>query len=358
MTRRSALAALAILAGCADRAAAPVPGTTAAPPAGAISKVTEAGPVKVTVTVWPPEPRLGDPIHVRLTAQSQEGVAVDLPYQETTLGRFDVVTYARSETRTGATRVQVQDYELDAPSSGRHRIPPFRLEMLDPRATGAGSGSGSGSGAGGRATAPVEILTEEVPIQVKEIEAAQAGAALPAPRGTLPPDVGGWPWWAWVAVGLGAAWIALGVALVVRLRKRRAVRLKIGAYERAIERLRILEDRGAPAGDAADAWFVELSSIVRRYLEGRYDIRAPELTTEEFLAVASRSAELTLAHRELLSSFMAQCDRVKFAGYRPDAAESLATLDAARGFVEDTRLRATEDRAASAPAAPAPREAA
>jgi hypothetical protein len=30
---------------------------------------------------------------------------------------------------------------------------------------------------------------------------------------------------------------------------------------------------------------------------------------------------------------------VKFAGYRPDADESLATLKAARGFIEDTRLR-------------------
>jgi hypothetical protein len=30
---------------------------------------------------------------------------------------------------------------------------------------------------------------------------------------------------------------------------------------------------------------------------------------------------------------------VKFAGYRPDAEESLATLKAARGFIEDTRLR-------------------
>jgi hypothetical protein len=40
-----------------------------------------------------------------------------------------------------------------------------------------------------------------------------------------------------------------------------------------------------------------------------------------------------------LTSFLERCDRVKFAGYRPDADESLATLKAARGFVEDTRLR-------------------
>jgi hypothetical protein len=89
----------------------------------------------------------------------------------------------------------------------------------------------------------------------------------------------------------------------------------------------------------------------------RFEIRAPELTTEEFLQVAVRPAnagraappeavrrsiarpELTMDHRALLSQFLERCDRVKFAGYRPDPTESLATLEAARAFVEDTRLR-------------------
>jgi len=84
---------------------------------------------------------------------------------------------------------------------------------------------------------------------------------------------------------------------------------------------------------------VALSAIVRHYLEQRYEIRAPELTSEEFLQVATARPELSADHRGLLCSFLERCDRVKFAGYRPDADESLATLKAARGFVEDTRLR-------------------
>ena len=82
--------------------------------------------------------------------------------------------------------------------------------------------------------------------------------------------------------------------------------------------------------------------IVRRYLEGRYGVRAPELTTEEFLQEAQRAAALAANHRELLSAFLERCDRVKFAGYRPDSDESMATLKAARAFVEDTRVRAQE----------------
>ena len=62
--------------------------------------------------------------------------------------------------------------------------------------------------------------------------------------------------------------------------------------------------------------------------------------------VATSRPELREEHRVLLTQFLERCDRVKFAGYRPDADESLATLAAARGFVEDTRLKMTEARAA------------
>ena len=105
----------------------------------------------------------------------------------------------------------------------------------------------------------------------------------------------------------------------------------------------LLESQARVLDDAeVDAWFVELSAIVRRYLEGRYQVRAPELTTEEFLQEARRAAGLSAEHRDLLTAFLERCDRVKFAGYRPDAEESLATLKAARAFVEDTRLRLQE----------------
>jgi hypothetical protein len=120
---------------------------------------------------------------------------------------------------------------------------------------------------------------------------------------------------------------------------RRKIAEQKSAYDVAVAQLRALESRGAPEPDQADSWFVELSKIVRNYLERRHRIRAPELTTEEFLYVASRSGQLSEAHRGLLTSFLERCDRVKFAGYRPDAEESIATLAAARGFIEDTRLR-------------------
>ena len=62
-----------------------------------------------------------------------------------------------------------------------------------------------------------------------------------------------------------------------------------------------------------------VSKVIRRYIEERFDIHAPQLTTEEFLrdlAQASGSQEALLAsHRELLGDFLRHCDLAKFAGW-------------------------------------------
>ena len=55
-------------------------------------------------------------------------------------------------------------------------------------------------------------------------------------------------------------------------------------------------------------------SIIRRYLEDRFELRAPELTTEEFLTVAGTPVLLSHEHQKLLRDFLRQADLVKFAG--------------------------------------------
>jgi len=297
----------------------------------AITKITENGPVKATVKVWPPTPSLGDPLHLELTIESAPGVTVAAPFEDEGLGRFHAIGWSHDTSRRDdGGAIEVQRYSLEAPGSGKHRIPPFRLLVTDGRPR-----TGSAS------TAPVsELLTDEIPLTVAPVDPARAGEALAPARGALPLRIGGWPrWLIAVAIALGLAILA-GTALVIRaLRRRAVVRARVSAYQLAVRRLTALERAGAPEADELDRWFVELSAIVRKYLEDRYHVRAPELTTEEFLQVARRAAGLSAEHRELLSAFLERCDRVKFAGYRPDSTESLATLKAARAFIEDTRAQ-------------------
>jgi len=334
-TRPALLACALALAACGGSDERTEDGPELTAPDDAIAKTTENGPVKATVKVWPAKPTLGDAIHLRLEIAAPAGIRIEAPFQEAgdqRLGRFRVVGFVR-DTRSseGGGRIEEQTYTLEAPSSGRHRIPPLRFEMIDAR---AGSTADSGK--------PQEVLTDEVPLEVAPVPAEQASKSLAPALGELDPEVGGTSWVVILGIASGALVLGAGAVLGVRaLRSRRRIQKQRSAYDEAVAQLRALEDRGAPDALTADAWFVELSAIVRRYLEHRYEIRAPELTTEEFLQVATSRPELTAEHRGLLSSFLERCDRVKFAGYRPDADESIATLAAARAFVEDTRLRPT-----------------
>lgn len=304
------------------------------PPPEALSKESESGPVKARVQLWPTAPQLGDAIHLRLTVEAKPGVNAVAPFEHEALGRFRVIGWTHdNERRDDGTVVEIQTYTLDAPGSGKFRVPPLRIEYGPPGAAGA---------------APSELLTEELPVTVAAIDPARANQPLAPPQGkvaerTTRDDT-------LAVAGGGVALIALIAGAVIgvqALRRRRTLEARVSAYDEAVARLARLAARGAPDEVTADAWFVELSAIVRRYLESRYGVRAPELTTEEFLQEARRAAGLQAPQRDLLSAFLARCDRVKFAGYRPDPDESMATLTAARAFVEDTRVRPHETEAAA-----------
>ena len=318
--------------------------TKAEPTKDAIAKTTENGPVKATVTVWPPKPSLGDPIYLRLDVDAPAGVSIDAPFQEAgdqRMGRFQVTGFQRdTQHKPDGGLHERQTYTLDAPTSGKFRVPPLRLEMVDAR-PGQGSEVGKAQ----------ELLTEEVPLDVAPVKAEAIAAELKPATGTLDENVGGPPWM-WILLG-GGLLIIVGTGSVLAWRvlgTKRRIAEQRSAYEDAIAALTSLKKRGAPGADDADRWFVELSAIVRTYLEHRYNIRAPELTTEEFLQEAARAREVTAEHRAQLTAFLERCDRVKFAGYRPDETESLATLDAARAFVEDTRLREAQPEASTSTA--------
>src|SRR5207253_620970 len=79
-----------------------------------------------------------------------------------------------------------------------------------------------------------------------------------------------------------------------------------------------------------EEYYVQLSAIVRRYLEDGFHVRAPEMTTEEFLAAATSDGRLIATHRRLLGEFLSQADLVKFARHLPTLKDSEAAYDAAR----------------------------
>jgi len=79
-----------------------------------------------------------------------------------------------------------------------------------------------------------------------------------------------------------------------------------------------------------------VSDALRVYLEERFEFRAPDRTTEEFLLDLQATDLLNDSQKEFLTDFLTRCDLVKFAKHEPSEAELRSLHSAALGLVEET----------------------
>ncbi len=86
-------------------------------------------------------------------------------------------------------------------------------------------------------------------------------------------------------------------------------------------------------------YYIQLSDIVRRYLEDRFSIRAPEMTTEEFLISLKSHSALPVDQKSFLKDFMNQCDMIKFARHPATAEEMELSYILAKRLVDETKIK-------------------
>lgn len=81
---------------------------------------------------------------------------------------------------------------------------------------------------------------------------------------------------------------------------------------------------------------IAVSDALRLYLEDRFEFRAPERTTEEFLVDLQHTDLLNDLQKEFLTDFLTRCDLVKFAKHEPSEADLRQLHSSALGLVEET----------------------
>jgi len=114
-------------------------------------------------------------------------------------------------------------------------------------------------------------------------------------------------------------------------------------YEIAYERLEALKKKHLIEEGRVKAYYFELSDIVRHYLEDGFHLKAPEMTTEEFLIMVKMKDELSREHKSLLREFLSHCDLVKFARYGPSGEEIDLSFDSAKRLVDQTKEEKKEE---------------
>ena len=137
-------------------------------------------------------------------------------------------------------------------------------------------------------------------------------------------------------VGLGVL-AAAGVGVWMMLRREEAPVPVRPAHELALEALDRLRVRGLVESGLVKQYYFELSAILRRYIEGRFGLHAPDRTTEEFLHEARGTAAMGTQDVQLLERFLEHCDLVKFAKLPVDQRQAELSMTTVRDFVERTR---------------------
>jgi hypothetical protein len=85
-----------------------------------------------------------------------------------------------------------------------------------------------------------------------------------------------------------------------------------------------------------DRFYVELTGIVRRYIERTTGVQAPDQTTEEFLGQIANHSQFPVDRRGALERFLESADLVKYAAQIPDKRQTVSSVHAARDFCELT----------------------
>jgi hypothetical protein len=258
-----------------------------------------------------------------------------MPTLGETLGPFEV-----RGVRTGrdpATGAQRLEATLTAWEAGELPVPEFTVTAALP------------GGATVAVTAPAGTATVES-LLAENLPLTELAADL---RGPVEIPGRGWLWWLAAGVGvaasLGAAWWLTRRGAPV------APPPPLPADQWAMREIDRLESEQLPERGEVEGFFVRLSDIVRTYIEQRFEIAAPEQTTQEFIRAAGRHPDLAGGHERTLAGFLRTADMVKFAAQRPAGTECGRALDAMRGFVRATappHESAAEGGAGAAPAAP------
>ncbi len=268
--------------------------------------------------------QVGDPVELSVTAYYPENGVLQLP----SIGRGKEIVQLKRNSSVASREDGLKQ------STTQYRITSFRLGDFPVSTNSITCAVGE------------QLLSAPFPEAVLHVQSALPADALDkleeikAAR-KLPGVI---PRWVWIV--LGAALVAFLAGLITsRLWKDRKQRTPepppLPPHVIALNALQALWDKGLLEKDECNLFYTELSMILRIYLDGRFQLNAPDQTTEEIVWEMSRSVELNQAQQDILQEFMKQADRVKFAKDHPDRQTMENAFSTTKQFVNETKLTDT-----------------
>ncbi|NRF40453.1 BatD family protein [Pedobacter foliorum] len=269
---------------------------------------------------------LGDQTILRLSAQLPVNDKISFPtLADTISSKVQIVEVGKTDTiadkNNPAVRTISRQYTITSFDAGLQTIPAFLFQVN-----------------------AQSFKTDPVPLQVTSV-VVDTTKAIYDIKQPLAVRYSFFDWlrdhWQWVVVSL------LGVVLIAGLlyyfwqkRKNRpvaaVVKPLVPADVTAINKLVVLRDKKLWQQEEVKQYHIELTDILREYLEKRYQIKALEQTSDEIFA-GLRHMEITDQNRNKLHQILMLADLVKFAKGKPLNSENEQSIENAISFVTDTK---------------------
>lgn len=167
-----------------------------------------------------------------------------------------------------------------------------------------------------------------------------APAATPVPIHDILPPVEFFPYPVWmIALAVIALLAVLGFFVWFFVFRKRAKR-PTTATERALKQLELL--RASVEKSEAYPFSIEVSEVLRRYIEESQGLAATRQTTREFLDTIQQRTVYTAAEFEMLAGFLELADMIKFARMTAGPDECRRLLASAESLIQQSTKPAGE----------------
>jgi hypothetical protein len=289
-----------------------------------VDKEFQRGPLTAHIRIDKTKINIAQTVTLELVAAIEPSYEVQMPKIDEILQNFGIIDWDNLGDKLDENNIVVSTYRyrLEPFLSGTFPIPAFTFEFSDVNNPEENKHE--------LTTEPIDIEVasllgeEKADLKIADIEGV---VEIPAKASFL---------WLWlfliIIIVVGIAWFFLR-----RKKTEEIIRIFMPAHEIAYNKLRALVKRDLVKAGKIKEFYENISDILRHYIEHRFNLRAPERTTEEFLSELTTANILSEPDQNNLAEFLNHCDLVKFAKYDPTNEQIQKTFDLVKNFIETTK---------------------
>lgn len=264
---------------------------------------------------------VGDQIKLFIEAQHPNNTTLQWATIPDTFNHLEIVSRDKIDTLVkGATTIYKQRLLLTGFDSGLFKVPPFQFTVISP-STGA-----------------TLLTTDSFLVSVSTV-AVDTSQPFKGIKNIIAVKTDWREYLPWI-IGVVLALVAL-FFIIKKLTKKKETPAPIDVpqeslYQRTTRLLDSLDHKKLWQSGAVKQYYVELTDILRGYIEERFKTPAMELTTDELLTNTHNHKEMS-KHYDELSQILTTADLAKFAKAQPLPFEHTQALEQTRKFVEATK---------------------